>query len=98
MAHERDVCLVMDDPGEHIVGMNRHGEPFALPQRGARFVRTARLRQEHGREGMHEREMPPVARRMQRRGGFRQMLAHDSRIADLLVAEGQLVMREPDGA
>ena len=47
---------------------------------------------------MHQREVTPVAGGVQRRGGFGQVFAEDAGVADLLVAEGQLVVGEPDGA
>jgi hypothetical protein len=45
---------------------------------------------------MHEREMTTIARGVKRRCGFGQMFADDAGIADLLVAEGELVMRQAD--
>src|ERR1051326_4160998 len=47
---------------------------------------------------MHEREMPAVAGRVKRGRRLGEMLADDPRIADLLVAERQLVMGEADRA
>jgi hypothetical protein len=41
MAHQRHVRLVVDDSREHVVGVNRHGEPFAVAQRGGGFVAAA---------------------------------------------------------
>jgi len=42
--------------------------------------------------------MPSIARRMQRRCGFGEVVANDARVADLLVTERQLVVRKTDGA
>ena len=46
----------------------------------------------------YEREVAPVAGRVERRGGFRDVLAHDRHVADLAVALAELVMGETDGA
>ena len=46
---------------------------------------------------MQQREVPPVAGRVQRGRGFRDVLADDGGIADLLVAVAQLVVGQPDG-
>ena len=98
VAHQRDVGLVVHDPGEHVVGLDGHGEPFALAQRGGGFVSSARLGEQHGRQRMHEREVPAIAGRVQSRSGLGQVLSNDARVADLLVTERQLVMGESDGA
>ena len=47
---------------------------------------------------MDEREVAAIAGGVQRRCGFGQVLADDARVADLLVAERQLVVREADRA
>ena len=57
-----------------------------------------RLREQNGRQRVHEREVATIAGRVQRGRGLCQVLADDAGIADLLVAECQLVMREADGA
>ena len=98
MPHQRDVRLVVHDAGEHVVGLNGHREPFALTQGGRGFVVAARLREQHGRQRVHEREMAAIAGGVQRGGGFGQVVADDAGVADLLVAERQLVMGEADGA
>ncbi len=85
-------------PGEHVVGLDGHREPFALSKRRGGFVAAAGLREEHGRERVHEREMAAIAGGVQRRRGFGEVLADDAGVADLLVAEGELVVREADRA
>ena len=47
---------------------------------------------------MNEREVTAIANGVQCRGGLCQMLANDAGIADLLVTERQLVVRETDRA
>ena len=49
MAHQRDVRLVVDDAGEHVVGGNGHRETFTLAQTRGRFVNAARLREKNRR-------------------------------------------------
>ena len=98
MPHQHDVRLVVHDSREHVVRGNRHGEAFALTKRRGGFVRPARLREQHRRQRVDEREMTAIAGGVQRGRGFGEVLAHDARIADLLVGEGQLVVREADRA
>jgi hypothetical protein len=47
VTHERHVCLVVHDPGEHVVGMNGHRQPLALAQGRRRFVATSGLCEQH---------------------------------------------------
>ena len=47
---------------------------------------------------MHEGEMTPITGRMECRRRLRQVIADDAGIADLLVADGQLVVGESDRA
>ncbi len=47
---------------------------------------------------MHERQVPTIAGGVQRVGRRRQVLADDAGVADLLVAERQLVVGQADGA
>ena len=74
------------------------GKPLALSQRRGRFVVPARLREEDRGQRMHEREVTPVAGGVQRRRRLGEMVADDARVADLLVAERQLVVGEANGA
>lgn len=98
VAHQRHVGLVVHDAGEDIVCGNGHGEPLALSKSRRRFVDTSRLRQQHGGERVHEREMTPIAGRVQRGRRFGEVIADDTRVPDLVVAERQLVVGEADGA
>jgi hypothetical protein len=45
-----------------------------------------------------EREVPAIARRLQRRRGLGDVLADDRDVADLAIALAELVMREADAA
>ena len=96
MLHQRNVRLVVHDSRKHIVGGDCHRETLALSQRSGGLVRSTSLGKEYGGQRVHEREMTPVTDSMERRRGFRQVLADDPGITDLLVAECQLVMRETD--
>jgi hypothetical protein len=96
VAHERHVGLVVDDAGEDVVGVDGHREPLALPECAGGFIGAARLREQHGRQRMHERKVPSIARRVERRRRLGEMLAYDSGVADLFVAVRELVMGEPD--
>jgi hypothetical protein len=96
MTHQRDVRLVVHDPGEHVISRNLHRETFTLPQTSGRFIDAPGLCEEHGGQRVHERQVTPIAGGMKRRGRLREMLANDARVADLLVAERELVVRETD--
>src|SRR5258707_1599557 len=50
------------------------------------------------RQGVNEREVTAIASRVKRRGGLRDVLAHDGGVADLAVALAQLVVGKTDGA
>ena len=63
-----------------------------------RVEEAARLGEQDRGKRVHEGEVAAVAGRMERRRRFGEMLAHDPRVADLFVAEGQLVMGQTDGA
>ena len=98
MAHQRDDGLVAADGREHVVGRERRRLALGLTQRGGGFVVAAGLREHRARERVHQREMAAVARRMQRGGRFGDVLADDRHVADLRVAERQLVVGAADGA
>ena len=98
MAHQRHVRLVVNDAREDVVGGDGHRQTLGLSQSGRGFVHTSRLRQQDRRQRVDEREMTSIAGRVQRRRRFREMVADDARVADLLVAEGQLVVGKTDRA
>ena len=95
--HERDVRLVVHDPREHIVCLDRHRETLALPESRRSFFTAARLREKDRGQRMDEGEVAAIACRVKCRGGFSEVFADDARVANLLVAEGELVVGEPDG-
>ncbi len=47
MPHQRDVRLVVHDARQHVVSGDRHRQPFALAKRGAGFVGTPGLCEQH---------------------------------------------------
>ena len=96
VAHELHVGLIVDDACEHIVGLDGNGQPLALSERACRLVASTRLREQHRRQRMDERQVTAIAGRMERRGSLGEVVAHDPGIADLFVAERQFVMGEPD--
>ena len=63
-----------------------------------RFVEAAVLRERHAGQRVDQREVAPVAGGVQRRGRLRDVLADDGAVADLPVAEAELVVGEADGA
>ena len=93
----RDVRLVAADDGQDVVGLDHRGQPFGLAEGGRGLVEPSGLRQDHARQRVDEREMPPVAGGVQRRRRLRDVLAHDGGVADLLVAEPEFVVGEADG-
>ena len=98
MLHQRDVRLVAADGREHVAGLDHQGETLGLPQRRHRLVEASVLRERHARQRMDDREVPPVAGGVKGGRGLRDVLAHDRCVADLAVAEAQLVVRQADRA
>ena len=95
--NQRHVRLVVEDDAEHVVRVHRRGEVLGLTQRRHGFVHAPALRQHDAGQRMKQREVSPVARCMERRCGFGDVLADDRRVADLLVAVAELVVGEADG-
>ncbi len=95
---QRHVCLVAAHRREDVPGLHHQRQPLGMPQRGHRLVESPFLRVGDAREGMDHREMAAVPGGVQRGGGLGDVLADDSGVADLPVAEPQLVVREADGA
>ncbi len=83
---------------QHVVGAERGGEPFGVAQGGRGILVAALLREHHARDRVHLCEVTAIAGRMQRGRGFGQMITDDRMVADLLVAEDQFEMRQPDAA
>ena len=98
VANERDVCLVDADRRERVIGAERGRLSLGETQRRGRLVVAAVLREHHARERVHEREMAAVAGGVERRGRFGDVLTHNRVVADLPVAERQLVVGQADGA
>ncbi len=67
VADQRDVGLVVHDAGEDIVGLDRGREPLALAQGGGGVIGPSGLREQDGRQPVHERKVPAVAGGMQGR-------------------------------
>ena len=95
--HQRDVGLVAAHGREHVAGLDEQRQPLGLRERGHRLIEPAFLREGHAREGMHHRQVPPVADGVERGRGLRQVLSDDAGIANLPVAEAELEVRESDG-
>ena len=98
MANHRHVRLVAAHDGQHVVGADRRGEPLGLAQRRQRLVVAARSGPARCRTasarardcaGRRPRAAPTRPRRSARAW---------SPVADVLVAAGELEMREADGA
>ena len=68
-----------------------------MAHRDERLFEPPFLGERHAGQRVHHRQMPPVARGVQRRCGRCQVLPDDRRIADLPVAERQLVLGKTDG-
>ena len=97
MLKQRDVRLVVADDAEHVLRLHRRRKALGLTERGRGFFDASALRQHDTRQRVEQREIAAVARGMQRRRRLRDVLADDRRVADLLVAEPELVVREADG-
>jgi hypothetical protein len=96
--HQGDVGLVPADRRQDVTGLHDQREPLRLPQCRHRLVQATFLRERDARQGMDHRQMAPATRRMERRRCLRDVLSDDGRVADLAVAQAQLVMGKPDRA
>jgi hypothetical protein len=97
MLHQRDVGLVAADRRLHVPGFDEERQALGLGEGGHGLVQPALLRQRHARERVHHRQVAPIANGVQRRGRLRQVLADDSGVANLPIAEAQFEMRQTDG-
>ena len=98
MLHQRDVGLVAANRRENIARFDDDREPLGLPQRRDRFVEPAFLCERDARQRVHHRQVAAIAGRMKRRRGIGDVFADDRHVADLAVAEPELVVGEPDSA
>jgi len=92
-----DRGLIPNHRGDHVVSLDARGEPFRLAERGHRLAVPAKLRERNTRQRMHQREMAPIACRVERRRGPGEMLADDGGVTDLAVAHREFVVGEADG-
>ena len=94
---ERDVGLVVADDAEHVLRPAARRQTLGLPKRRGGFLDAAALRQHDAGKRVEQREIPAIARGVE--GGRRlgDVLANDGGVADLLVAEAQLVVGQADG-
>ena len=96
--HHRHVRLVAADGRDDVVGVDHQREPLGLPQRGHRFVEPSLLGERDAAQRMDQRQVAAVAGGVQRRGRLRDVLADDRGVADVAVAQPELVVGEADGA
>ena len=76
--------------------LHRRRKALGLAKRRHGLFDAPALREHHARQRMQQREIAPVSSGVQRRCGLRDVLADDGRVADLLVAVSELVVREAD--
>ncbi len=98
VADQRDVGLVAAHQCQHVVGAGSRGEVLGLPQRGHRFVGASGLGGHDRQQRVALREAPAVARGVQRGDGLANLFPDDGRVADLAVADAELVVGQADGA
>ena len=96
--HHRHVRLVAADGGHDVAGPDHHREAFGLAQRRHRFVEAPFLGERHAAERMDQGQVALIAGGVQRRRRLRDVLADDGGVADVAVAEAELVVGEADGA
>ena len=96
MLEHHDVRLVPAHRRQHIIGVHERGKALGVPERRHRLFVASDLREGDAGKRVYEREVAPVARGVQRGGGFGDVLADDRDVADLAVALTQPVVREPD--
>ena len=94
--HQRDVRLVAAHRREDVAGFRDHRETLRLAERGDGLVQAPFLRQRHARQRMDHGEMASIACGVQSGGRLGDVLPHDRHLADLTVAEAQLVVGKAD--
>ncbi len=94
--HQGHVGLVAADQREDVFGAGHRREMLGLAQGRHRFVGAARLREHDAHQGVALREVASIAGGVERGDGGAGVLADDRRVADLPVADGELVVGEPD--
>ena len=97
--HQCDVGLVAAHGGQHVAGVAR-AAPAAPPARSAVIASSSRplLGQRDSRQRVHHREVARVSGGVKGGSGLREVVAHDGGVADLAIAEPELVVGEADGA
>jgi hypothetical protein len=98
MLHQSDVRLVATYRRQDIERFDNDRQSFSLSQSRHGFVEPAFLRPGNTRQRMNHREVPSIASRMKGGRGLGDVLAHDRHLADLSIAEAELVMGKSDGA
>ena len=98
MLQHHHVRLVAAHRRQHVVGLDDGCQALGLAERRHRLVVASELGERDARERVHEREMAPVAGRVEGRRGLPDVLADDRDVADLAIALTELVMREADPA
>ena len=96
--HHRDVRLVAADGRDHVAGADHHREALGLAERRHRLVEPPFLRERDAAQRVDQREVAAIAGGVQRGRRLRDVLADDGRVADVAVAEPELVVGEPDRA
>jgi hypothetical protein len=91
-----EIGMVVRDAGHHVVGANGRRQAFGLAEGHRRLLDSACLSQEHARQPVDERQVALVARGVQRGGRLGQVFPEDARVANLPVAQRQLVVRQSD--
>ena len=94
--HQRDVRLIAAHRGKDVAGVHEKGESLRMAQRSHRFVKPPLLSESDARERMDHREVPFVARGVKRRRGLRDVVPDDRGVADLPIAQTELVVGKPD--
>ena len=98
MPHHRHVRLVAADAPQDVLGLRRRGQLLGLPKRAHGLVVAAGLGVDDAEQRVDRREVAPVAGRVEGRDGLAHLLPDDGGIADLPVADAQLVVGEADGS
>jgi len=96
--HHRDVGLIAAHRRDDVAGVRHQSQPLGVPEGAHGFVEAAVLRERDARKRVHQREMTQVAGRVQRGRRLRDVIADDRAVADLAVAEPELIVGETDGA
>ena len=96
MLQRGDVRLIAVNRRQDVASLHGDRQPLGMAHRDQRLLQPALLSQRDARQRVHHRQIPPIAGGVKGGGGGGEMLPDDGAVADLAVAEPELVVGQAD--